>query len=294
MMKYCMKWLALVLMVAVLVCCATAGLAEGENGSLTVRFKDRDKDLLKDGVTLRLYRIGSEDPYTTWKLDEPYADSGYLEAKTAREIRNAIADIRAAVINSRAPIHDAKSNGNRNYITFYGLERGIYYGTAYKAPENVTIQDFVVSIPEGLGENAVLDAEVNVKYTVVTPTPAPSETVTPSPTPTSPVITPVPTPSPSPHPYTLTIYYIYDDGRTAWETYQATHWPGDKYSVTSPVIPGYFCSMKLVEGVMPQRDVEYTVIYSPKKAGRKYYNIDDYGTPLGLGIIYMHVGVCYE
>ncbi len=145
-----------------------------------------------------------------------------------------------------------------------------------------------------------------------TPTATPTPTVTPSGSPTvtpmgtpmatptlepvitpAPTVTPVPSPTPEPKPYRLTIYYIYEDGTKAWETYQHIYWPGDEYDVMSPVIPGYTANILRVNGVMPSRDVEYTVIYIPQKTKKVYY-FDEYDTPLGLGIIYMHVGVCYE
>ena len=71
-------------------------------------------------------------------------------------------------------------------------------------------------------------------------------------------------------------------------------WPETPYEVVSPIIPGYTANIPVVEGIMPNRDIEYTVIYVPKNSGRKYYQIDEYENPLGLGLIQMHVGVCYE
>jgi len=60
------------------------------------------------------------------------------------------------------------------------------------------------------------------------------------------------------------------------------------------VIPGYQATILEVTGTMPHHDVEYTVIYIPTENGRILINLDDYETPLGLGDIQMHVGVCYE
>ena len=61
--------------------------------------------------------------------------------------------------------------------------------------------------------------------------------------------------------YKLTIYYVYEDGTTAAETYVHTYHAGDEYSVTSPIIPGYTASITVVEGIMPAHDVTVTVVY---------------------------------
>lgn len=65
--------------------------------------------------------------------------------------------------------------------------------------------------------------------------------------------------------------------------------------------------MALVSGTMPARNVEYTVVYyggegedptnpteETLKKAVKITSIEDYETPLGLGEIIMHVGVCFE
>ena len=64
--------------------------------------------------------------------------------------------------------------------------------------------------------------------------------------------------------YVLTINYVYEDGTTAAETYQATLAYGTSYSVKSPVIEGYTASIEVVEGEMPEHDVTYTVVYKKK------------------------------
>ncbi len=100
--------------------------------------------------------------------------------------------------------------------------------------------------------------------------------------------------------YRLTIYYIYLDGTTAAPTYTRQLEAGTHYNVVSPEITGYTPTMAVVSGVMPARDVEYTVIYipapdpsSPGTPG-SFLTIDDYDSPLGLGASYMHVGICIE
>ena len=119
----------------------------------------------------------------------------------------------------------------------------------------------------------------------------PFEEIMRRPTPT-PFITPTPVPE---HPYRLTVYYIFEDGTTAAPTYQETGlWPGTDYDVVSPIIPGYVATILRVTGTMPHHDVEYTVVYIPTGTSRRLIDLDDYETPLGLGEIQMHVGVCYE
>ena len=90
--------------------------------------------------------------------------------------------------------------------------------------------------------------------------------------------------------YTLTIYYRYEDGTTAAETYVRTLSEGDTYDVPSPVIPGYRASLVRVAGTMPGHDVVYTVIYVREETEI----IEEPGTPLGLGQVYINIGDCLE
>ena len=102
-------------------------------------------------------------------------------------------------------------------------------------------------------------------------------------------------PEPDDKPHKLTIYYIYWDGRTAFPTYEEEDlWPGTHYHVPSPQLPQYDCSLELVDGVMPNHDMVYWVVYTPKRKGKHKVPLEDYDTPLGLGNIQMHVGVCFE
>lgn len=93
-----------------------------------------------------------------------------------------------------------------------------------------------------------------------------------------------------PRTYTLTIYYRYEDGTTAAETYVRTLSEGDTYDVPSPVIPGYRASLVRVAGTMPGHDVVYTVIYVREETEI----IEEPGTPLGLGQVYINIGDCLE
>ena len=91
--------------------------------------------------------------------------------------------------------------------------------------------------------------------------------------------------------YTLTILYKYQDGTEAAETYTEVLHFGDEYSVESPTINTYYPNKQKVEGTMPARDVTVTVIYA------KYpviITIDDFKTPLGLGLGSINVGETIE
>ena len=103
--------------------------------------------------------------------------------------------------------------------------------------------------------------------------------------------------------FRLLIRYIYSDGRTAAPSHDEILQAGDPFSVTSPTIPGYSTATPLVSGVMPKRDLIYTVIYfAPEDEGDAFrysdmislYPIDDYETPLGLGFTMGNVGICFE
>ena len=97
--------------------------------------------------------------------------------------------------------------------------------------------------------------------------------------------------------FRLTIYYIYPDGTTAAPTYRAVLNAGTRYNVPSPRISGYTPTMSVVSGVMPARDVEYTVIYIPRSSDGTpidFLTIEDYETPLGFGASFMHKGICIE
>ncbi len=105
--------------------------------------------------------------------------------------------------------------------------------------------------------------------------------------------------------YRLTIYYIYLDGSTAAPTYTEQLDAGTEYNVVSPTITGYRPTMYVVSGVMPPRNIEYTVIYIPDaedgntmvisdKTYVSLLTLEDYEMPLGLGDSIMNVGICIE
>ncbi len=87
----------------------------------------------------------------------------------------------------------------------------------------------------------------------------------------------------------LTIRYRYADGTLAADTYTRVVRAGDAYDVPSPVIPGYRAVPLRVTGVMPARDMVFTVIYVPEDQVP-----DDPGASGGLGEVILNVGDCLE
>ena len=109
--------------------------------------------------------------------------------------------------------------------------------------------------------------------------------------------------------YRLTVHYIYLGGGTAAPTHTEQLNAGSSYYVASPGIPGYTVSTKAVSGVLPARDMEYTVVYMPISSSGSgsgsgsgsdadeqptFLTIEDYETPLGLGTSFMQEGICIE
>ena len=133
---------------------------------------------------------------------------------------------------------------------------------------------------------------------------------------TEPVVPPVITIIPDPEPvaelqeelqtvYHLTIYYVYIDGTTAAETYEAVLQEGTDYSVTSPLIENYTATIPIVSGTMPGRNVVVTVVYFSEEANQdspvfalslmtNLFSMEDYEVPLGLGFSMSNVGICFE
>ena len=92
--------------------------------------------------------------------------------------------------------------------------------------------------------------------------------------------------------YTLIIHYVYEDGTPVFDDYTAVLTAGTPYDVASPYKQNYTVSKERIADVMPKRNMEYTVYYRTDQDWT--LNIDDYGTPLGLGFISMNEGVNFE
>ena len=131
-----------------------------------------------------------------------------------------------------------------------------------------------------------------------TPTPEPTKKVdpnvtpTPTPVPTVPVyVSPAPRVTPGPGPYMLTIRYMYMNGTPAAKTYTDTLSAGEDYLKNSPIIPGYKTVTLVVQGTMPNRDVQYVVIYVPEDSNASPVDDDE---PYDGTKPYVQMGVCLE
>ena len=125
---------------------------------------------------------------------------------------------------------------------------------------------------------------------------------------------------PLPALHKLTIKYVLENGNpipidpaSAWK-YEIELRAGEKYSRLSPVLNNLETDTPLVEGVMPDHDLEITVIYTgngggggdnpggggddkePNKETERdtTIRIRDYETPLGLSNVFMNAGDCFE
>ena len=301
-------WKRLICLALLVTLCLGSGLAfSEETGKVTLTIGSADSKFDRKGIKVELYRISTNVIKEDWSLlpafsgiDLPGVEE---EANQAEKTRTAVKAIWKAIVdNGIQPTATGETNQNGE-IVLEGMGSGVYYGRITECPQYLTVQDFLVSVPQK--QNG------EWKYSAKTPTPTPTPTVfeTPTPTPTPPekkeVPTPTPTPIPSatprptatptPAPHKLIIHYIYaDTGETAAPDYNDILWEGEEYDVWSPVIPNYWYDIPEVAGIMPNHDMEYTVLYYTKKVGWKYRTIDDYETALGIGMIQMHVGVCYE
>jgi hypothetical protein len=109
--------------------------------------------------------------------------------------------------------------------------------------------------------------------------------------------------------YHLTIRYIYEDNTTAAQPYEEILQSGLPYAIPSPEIDGYVTFTTEINGIMPSRDLVYTVIYfrteqeDVPEEQEKVFDVtnlvnvvtfEDYETPLGLGFAMSNVGICFE
>ena len=63
--------------------------------------------------------------------------------------------------------------------------------------------------------------------------------------------------------HSVTVRYEYPDGSKAADTFSASYYKGDKYSVVSPHIDGYAPDRLTVQGIVWEKSVSITVKYSP-------------------------------
>ena len=301
----------------------TAGTA-AETESLTITIGNSGSKFDRKGIEIGAYLVAKGD-YGDWTMVDNFSDvKVYAREDGSKWIDQSMTQIQEKIrTQGIRPTVQGASDEN-GVVSFTNVERGIYFIAMLKGPEWLKMKPMLLSTPDKDGKLAIT-AGAKVEYNPPTepptpqPTPKPTPTqfetpsVEPTETPTQPTgeltppptltprgitpapetPTPVPKETPTPAPHKLVIEYIYEDGTTAWPTYlEDGLWPGTPYDVKSPIIAGYTANIKVVQGVMPNHDMYYLVIYVPE--GSELIDLDDYKTALGLGNIQMHVGVCFE
>ena len=98
----------------------------------------------------------------------------------------------------------------------------------------------------------------------------------------------------TPKDYTLTVHYRYADGRKAAEDMSFTVPEGATYDVTIEAIDGYVAAPSRLTGVMPGRNLEYTVLFIPVNGNERTTLLENYETPPGAGASFVQLGICYE
>ena len=307
-------WKRLLCLALLIMLCLGGSTAFSDgSGQLTVKIGKDDSPFQRNGIRVELFRISENAVGDNWSMLPAFSSVTLPSVSTAQQTDTALADIRQIIGMENIEPTAAGTTDSNGKIVFSGLAKGVYFGRVTEGPEYLTVQDFLVSVPQkqnGSWSNAA-EADLKYDYTppepteepTAEPTPKPTPTVMPPPRPTptsaattaKPTPVPKPTPTPTPSPYRLVIHYIYaETGDTAWPDHSETLWEGDAYDVLSPILPEYLYDIAEVAGLMPGHNVEFTVMYFTKKPGWSYYNIDDYETALGIGTIQMHVGVCFE
>ena len=272
-MKRTIKMLSVLTVMTLILLTALPALA----GTLTVNYLQDDSkpkteqfNFREERIELAAYLIG-EGAGTSWEFLDNYKDIEILDTKG--KFRRACIDEIKAVINAKDIRPNAtawtKAVGDNDGVAFINVvSDGMYLVVQNGSQTKGTVRTsgMMVATADPLDET-------NAKWEYTPP----EEEI------------------PEERPYTLTIYYIYWDGSTAFPTHTEIElWPGYKYEVPSPQNPGYTVSIEVVKGVMPAHDMVYTVVYYPREDGKKTIPLEDYETPLGLGDIQMHVGVCFE
>ena len=290
-MKKTWKRLACLALLIVLCLGGSTALSDG-NGQLTVKIGKDSSPFQRSGIKVELFRVSKGVNDADWSMLPAFSSVTLPTVNTAQKTDAALEAIRKIIGEKKISPTATGTTDSKGGAVFRNLESGVFFGRVTEGPAYLTVQDFLVSVPQKQNGKWVYTAEADLKYEYVTPTPSPKPTPSESPTPTP---TPPPKPTPTPKPYKLIIHYIYaDTGETAWPDYRDTLWEGEEYDVLSPIIPNYWYDIAEVAGIMPAHDMEYTVLYYTKKPGWSYYNIEDYETALGIGDIQMHVGVCFE
>ena len=280
MKKLCKRLICLILLAAL--CLAEAPAFADDTGTLTITIGNEKSQYDRKGIRIALYKVGSEVAPNDLQLDAAFSGIDLYGADTTQKVKDVLKQIRKVLIDRGMDPVVTLETDEDGKASVGGL-RGIYYGIPVEVPQWLTVQDFLTSVP--LISPGVRNMNVDVSLKGSYETPTPEETTA----------RPTMTPGPTPGPHKLIIHYIYaDTGETAAPDYNDVLWEGEEYDVWSPIIPNYWYDIPEVVGVMPDHDMEYTVLYFTKKTGWRYITLEDYETALGIGMIQMHVGVCYE
>ena len=100
-------------------------------------------------------------------------------------------------------------------------------------------------------------------------------------------------------PFSLTINYISLEGDILAPAYTGELESGSYYSVVSPEVEGFTALRTGVDGTITG-DTVINVFYVPVlpaeggSKGDEYVIIDEFGTPLGLGTVYINTGDCWD
>ena len=305
----------LCLALLIMLCLGGSTAFSDENGQLTVKIGKDSSPFQRKGIKVELFRISEGVNDDDWAMLPAFSSVTLPTVSTAQLTDTALAGIRKIIEAENITPTATGVTDSKGKIVFSNLKTGVYFGRVTKGPKYLTVQDFLISVPQKQNGNWSYAAEADLKFDyappepteeptaepTAEPTPEPTVMPPPRPTPTSaattarPTSSPQPTPTARPNPYHLVIHYIYaETGDTAWPDHSETLWENDAYDVLSPILPEYLYDIAEVTGVMPAHNLEYTVMYFTKKPGWSYYNIEDYETALGIGTIWMHVGVCFE
>lgn len=253
-------------------------------GTLTVHYKQDDSiknekrfDFKQESIYLAAYQIGEGND---WNILNVYDDIQVFDENKAFQ-KGSITEIRKRIQEKGiAPVAYAwtqATGDNEGTATLQVVQDGMYLVVQIDARTKGTVKSNDMVLATNNGKNTT---EAKWEYTP----PDKEDDEVP----------------PEEKRYTLTIYYLYWDPdekvyKTAFKTYQEKElWEGYYYQVPSGVLPDYVCTLELVEGKMPAKDMVYWVYYYPKREGKRKIPLEDYETPLGLGDIQMHVGVCFE
>lgn len=279
-MKRSIKLLSMILSVALLLSAAVPALAE----KLTVHYEqDESKkaedrfDFKTEEIQLAAYLIGT-GPYGDWEILDIYKDIRIFDENNAFQ-KNSLTDIKNRIRekNPGSTIAWTRAADASNGIAeILVANPGLYYVTQINArTKGGTVRTSDMMMATG-GKADSVNAKWEFKAAVPDDDVPPEEKL-----------------------YKLTIHYIYGNGPMVGQHVFPDHkeeelWTGYKYNVPSGKKQGYWATIEVVTGVMPNHDVELWVYYFMVEEGKRRIPIEDYQTPLGLGDIQMHVGVCYE